>query len=97
MKALCNPDTLASIRLCRQVQPVLPLVKVKRPRVCVLMDIIVDGINHNLRRRLDIDLYVYADGRPFHCHLPADSSLSTGSCSCRSFEYYPTLAKREYD
>lgn len=69
MKGICDPEITVSPRLCRQVQPVLPVVRSKRPRVCVLMDILIDGINHNLRRRLDIELYTY-------------ETLSVSPCSC---------------
>ena len=47
------------VRLCRQRQPYLPLVKGERVLVTVFLDIMVDGINRNLRRKLDVDLYLY--------------------------------------
>jgi hypothetical protein len=49
-----------AVRLCRQRQPYLPVVRGERPTVGVMLDIALDGINHNLRRRLDVDLYLYA-------------------------------------
>jgi hypothetical protein len=55
MKALCEPAD--EIRLCRQRAPFLPVVKGSRPLTAVIMDVCVDAINHNLRTRLDVQLY----------------------------------------
>ncbi|KAI9792468.1 MAG: hypothetical protein M1816_002352 [Peltula sp. TS41687] len=62
-KHLCGAstdETKLSVRLCRQRQPFLPLLKEKRIPIAIIMDILIDGINHNLRRRLDVDLYLLA-------------------------------------
>ncbi|KAI7918329.1 hypothetical protein M0657_007395 [Pyricularia oryzae] len=58
-KRMCSEDKDAQItvRLCRQRQPHLPLVRGERSAAAAVMDTMVDGINHNLRRRLDSALY----------------------------------------
>ena len=45
------------VRLCRQRQPYLPHIQAERILAASILDIMVDGISHNLRRRLDVDLY----------------------------------------
>ena len=57
-RCLCNGELLTSIRLCRQRQPLLPASRTHRTRIAILLDVLVGGISHNLRRRLDVDLYV---------------------------------------
>jgi hypothetical protein len=47
-----------AVRLCRQRQPYLPLIKGERILAASILDTMIDGINHNLRRRLDINLYI---------------------------------------
>ncbi|KAF2212353.1 hypothetical protein CERZMDRAFT_68014 [Cercospora zeae-maydis SCOH1-5] len=54
-KLLC--DTTAPVRMCRQKPPQLPLVKGDRPYMVTILDVIVEGINHNLRKKLDTELY----------------------------------------
>ncbi|KAF7189692.1 hypothetical protein HII31_09012 [Pseudocercospora fuligena] len=54
-KLLC--ETSAPVRLCRQRPPQLPLPKGERPYIAAIIDLIVDGINHNLRKRLDTNFY----------------------------------------
>ena len=56
-KRICSDESKTTVRLCRQRQPFLPPVSSSRPLVCAILDIVIDGINHNLRRRLDVDLY----------------------------------------
>ncbi|KAF2732028.1 DUF1741-domain-containing protein [Polyplosphaeria fusca] len=58
VKRLCGDESKVSIRLCRQRQPYLPIVKGDRVAVAVILDLVVDGVNHNLRRRLDVELYI---------------------------------------
>ncbi|KAF2862636.1 DUF1741-domain-containing protein [Piedraia hortae CBS 480.64] len=56
-KALC--ETSGAVRLCRQRPPHLPPGKWdNRPYASAILDILVDGINHNLRKRLDVGLYM---------------------------------------
>lgn len=62
VKRLCSEDNKLTVRLCRQRQPYLPLVRGSRTAVSVMIDIIIDGINHNLRRRLDVDFYTLSLG-----------------------------------
>ncbi|KAI9884506.1 MAG: Esa1p-associated factor [Watsoniomyces obsoletus] len=62
-KQLCNSnETKLNVRLCRQRQPYLPVVRGERVPATIMLDIAVDGINHNLRRRLDVDLYLACVG-----------------------------------
>lgn len=58
-KRMCMDESKMSVRLCRQRQPYLPLPPGNKERVAgtAVMDIMIDGINHNLRRRLDVRLY----------------------------------------
>lgn len=56
-KRICSDESKRSVRLCRQRQPYLPLVPGERVLATVILDIMVDAISHNLRRRLDINLY----------------------------------------
>lgn len=58
VKLLC--DTSSPVRLCRQRQPLLPLAAENRPYITTLTDILIDGLNHNLRKRLDTDFYLQA-------------------------------------
>jgi hypothetical protein len=60
MALLQHEDTKSKIRICRQRQPSLPLVSKERKLVEGILDICVGGIDHNLRRRLDVELYEYA-------------------------------------
>lgn len=61
-KRLCSEEAKAEVRLCRQRPPHLPLVKGERTLAASLLDIMIDGINHNLRRRLDVGLYTLCVG-----------------------------------
>ncbi|PNS20990.1 hypothetical protein CAC42_3327 [Sphaceloma murrayae] len=47
----------AEVRLCRQRQPFLPVTKGERPYAAILLDIAMDCLNHNLRTKLDVNLY----------------------------------------
>ncbi|CAK7236401.1 hypothetical protein SCUCBS95973_009595 [Sporothrix curviconia] len=63
-KRLCSSDEDArvAVRLCRQRAPHLPLVKSPRPLASSILDAMIDGITHNLRRRLDVGLYTLLVG-----------------------------------
>ncbi|KAK5711361.1 hypothetical protein LTR17_018428 [Elasticomyces elasticus] len=54
-KHLC--EITASVRLCRQRPPLLPLPKGDRSYAASIIDLLVDGMNHNLRKRLDTAFY----------------------------------------
>lgn len=56
-KHICNDDGKRKVRLCRQRQPYLPLVSSDRVLATVIFDIMIDTISHNLRRRLDVNIY----------------------------------------
>ncbi len=58
-KLLCSDESKRKVRLCRQRQPYLPLVTGDRVLATAVFDILVDAISHNLRRRLDVQLYRY--------------------------------------
>lgn len=57
-KRICSEESKMAVRLCRQRQPYLPLVHGDRILAANILDTMIDGINHNLRRRLDVELYV---------------------------------------
>lgn len=61
-KRICSDESKVSVRLCRQRQPYLPLVKGERVLATSVLDTMVDGINHNLRRRLDVSFYTLCLG-----------------------------------
>ncbi|KAL4780730.1 hypothetical protein BJX76DRAFT_350734 [Aspergillus varians] len=56
-KLLCSDESKRKVRLCRQRQPYLPLVTGDRVLATAIFDILIDAISHNLRRRLDVQLY----------------------------------------
>jgi hypothetical protein len=58
VKRLCSDESKIAVRLCRQRQPYLPLVRGDRIPATVVLDLMIDGINHNLRRRLDVEFYM---------------------------------------
>ena len=57
-KRICSEESKSFVRLCRQRSPYLPLVKGERVLAASILDAMIDGINHNLRKRLDVDLYI---------------------------------------
>ncbi|KNG85956.1 hypothetical protein ANOM_005414 [Aspergillus nomiae NRRL 13137] len=59
-KQLCSEENKRKIRLCRQRQPYLPVVPGDRVLATVIFDIIIDTISHNLRRRLDVNIYSHS-------------------------------------
>lgn len=58
MRKLTSEDLSTRIRLCRQKPPHLPLVRTKRILLTAILDLLADGINHNLRKKLDVELYL---------------------------------------
>jgi hypothetical protein len=61
-KRICSEDSKVPVRLCRQRSPYLPLVRGDRILATAVLDTMVDAINHNLRRRLDVGLYTLCIG-----------------------------------
>ncbi|KAH9908151.1 DUF1741-domain-containing protein [Xylariomycetidae sp. FL2044] len=61
-KRICSEESKVAVRLCRQRQPYLPAVKGERILATSVLDTMIDGINHNLRRRLDTTLYTLCVG-----------------------------------
>jgi Domain of unknown function (DUF1741) len=61
-KRICSDESKMAVRLCRQRQPYLPHVRGDRILATSIMDAMADGINHNLRRRLDVDFYILCIG-----------------------------------
>lgn len=61
-KRLCSEDSKVAVRLCRQRSPYLPLVQGERIVATAIFDAMIDAINHNLRRRLDVGLYTLCVG-----------------------------------
>ncbi|EEQ84943.2 uncharacterized protein BDCG_08212 [Blastomyces dermatitidis ER-3] len=58
-KQICSEEMKRPIRLCRQRAPYLPLIQGERILATVIFDIMIDTINHNLRRELDVALYCH--------------------------------------
>jgi hypothetical protein len=56
VKKLC--ETSVPVRLSRQRPPQLPLVSTDRTLAANIIDIMIDCINHNLRKKLDVELYL---------------------------------------
>lgn len=56
-KRICSEDGKRKVRICRQRQPFLPLVSGDRVLATVIFDMMIDTITHNLRRRLDVNIY----------------------------------------
>ncbi|KAG9185538.1 hypothetical protein G6011_06869 [Alternaria panax] len=61
-KRLCSEEAKLEVRLCRQRQPYLPVVRGERVPAAVVLDMMSDAISHNLRRRLDVDFYILCLG-----------------------------------
>ncbi|KAK3683289.1 hypothetical protein B0T22DRAFT_467605 [Podospora appendiculata] len=64
-KRMCSSSdegSKAAVRLCRQRSPYLPLVQGERMLAAAVLDAMVDALNHNLRRRLDVGLYTLCVG-----------------------------------
>ncbi|CAG9944150.1 unnamed protein product [Clonostachys rosea f. rosea IK726] len=61
-KRICAEGSATPVRLCRHRQPYLPLVKGDRVLAACLLDVMVDAINHNLRKRLDVRMYTLCVG-----------------------------------
>ncbi|KAI1381069.1 DUF1741-domain-containing protein [Hypoxylon crocopeplum] len=61
-KRICSDESKVAVRLCRQRQPLLPAVRGERILATSVLDTMIDGINHNLRRRLDVSLYTLCVG-----------------------------------
>ncbi|KJZ72009.1 hypothetical protein HIM_08570 [Hirsutella minnesotensis 3608] len=61
-KRICSDESKTSVRLCRQRQPYLPVVKGERVMAACVLDTMIDGINHNMRKRLDVSLYTLCVG-----------------------------------
>ncbi|KAI1472123.1 DUF1741-domain-containing protein [Daldinia caldariorum] len=61
-KRICSDESKVAVRLCRQRQPFLPVVRGERILATSVLDTMIDGINHNLRRRLDVSLYTLCVG-----------------------------------
>jgi hypothetical protein len=57
-KYVCGPDSATNVRLCRQRSPFLPSTPDPRPLAFQILDITIDTLTHNLRRRLDVNLYI---------------------------------------
>lgn len=62
VKHICSPGAKLNVRLCRQRPPQLPYVAAGRAPAAAILDICVDILNHNLRKRLDVSLYRLALG-----------------------------------
>lgn len=61
-KRMCSDENKVAVRLCRQRQPYLPLVRGERTIATAVIDTMIDGLNHNLKRRLDVGMYTLCVG-----------------------------------
>ncbi|KAI7817659.1 hypothetical protein BC939DRAFT_465180 [Gamsiella multidivaricata] len=50
-------NSMVTVRLCRQRQPVLPKVKQARPMAAVLLDVILGFLKHNMKKKMQIDCF----------------------------------------
>jgi hypothetical protein len=66
-KRLVTEETIGFVRLCRQKPPHLPIVRGKRILLSAVIDALADGINHNLRKKLDVELYISLIGVLMRC------------------------------
>ncbi|KAL8738493.1 MAG: hypothetical protein Q9190_007998, partial [Brigantiaea leucoxantha] len=57
---LFSTSSPLQVRLCRQRQPFLPSTSTHRPPAAAILDLTIDYITHNLRRRLDVPVYAAA-------------------------------------
>ena len=59
MALLQREDTKSRMWICRQRQPLLAAISAERKLIEGILDICICGIDHNLRRRLDVEFYLY--------------------------------------
>jgi len=59
MALLQFDDAKSRIQICRQRQPFLPIISTERKLIEGILDVCICGIDHNLRRRLDVEFYLY--------------------------------------
>ena len=62
VKRICSQESKMTFRLCRQRPPHLPLVSSARIPAVAILDICTDALSHNLKRRLDVQLYALSLG-----------------------------------
>jgi hypothetical protein len=98
-KRICSEEGKRHVRLCRQRQPHLPLVNGERVLATVIFDIMIDTMTHNLRRRLDVNLYWYAFFFTFFCVLikTCSSQCNTVTALVSSLACSPTYHPTEFD
>ncbi|KIV97791.1 hypothetical protein PV10_01499 [Exophiala mesophila] len=61
-KKMSSTDSKMTVRLCRQRAPHLPLVTSPRIPATGILDLCTDILSHNLRKKLDVQLYGLALG-----------------------------------
>ena len=66
VRRLYSADSKIDARLCRQRAPFLQLETGARTPALIVLDICIDTLSHNLRKRLDIELYSVAIGIILH-------------------------------
>jgi len=57
--AICGEQNVAPVRICRQKAPMLATVKGDRNLAAATIDAVTGGLSHNMRKRLDVELYMY--------------------------------------
>ncbi|CAJ2510938.1 Uu.00g065630.m01.CDS01 [Anthostomella pinea] len=85
-KRICSEESKVAVRLCRQRQPYLPAVKGERILATSVLDTMIDGINHNLRRRLD-----YHWSELFRSLLSLVRFLTTYASDLKDLQHFDTL------
>lgn len=61
-KKMSSADSKMTVRLCRQRPPHLPMVTSPRIPATAILDLCTDILSHNLRKKLDVQLYGLALG-----------------------------------
>jgi len=56
---ICGEQNVAPVRICRQKVPMLSTVKADRNLAAATIDAVTGGLSHNMRKRLDVELYTY--------------------------------------
>ena len=62
VRRLCSQESKMVVRLCRQRPPHLPLVSSSRVPATAILDICTHTLSHNLKKKLDVQLYTLCLG-----------------------------------
>jgi len=97
---LTSEEDKRRVRLCRQRQPYLPIVRNSRVLITAIIDTVIDAINHNLKKKLDVDLYMLVSSynhyglanmligrQTVYCHFATCSFLPYPGTYSTRYEY----------